>query len=235
MYLSKFAVNTARRQARFLLGSPQAMHAAVMSAFPPDAAMSGSAGSGAGAAPGRVLWRLDRDKPSCDLYVLSPWEPDFTHLVEQAGWATATWQTRDYTSLLDRLKAGQTWNFRLQANPVKQARGNGARGKRLPHVTPEQQSQWLIDRSERHGFAIEPHDDGATQLVVSSRSRSVFGRKDPHNPTAKTPVTLARAQFDGVLRVIDEGQFRDTLVQGIGRAKAYGCGLMTIVNRGNGG
>jgi len=49
MYLTRFEINKARRGAKKLLGSPQAMHAAVMSAF--AAANPGP--------DGRVLWRAD--------------------------------------------------------------------------------------------------------------------------------------------------------------------------------
>jgi CRISPR system Cascade subunit CasE len=219
MFLSRFGINTARRGARFLLGNPQAMHAAVMSSFPPDQQPAGS----------RVLWRVDREAHVANLYVLSPTEPDFTHLVEQAGWATATWDTRGYDQLLERIQTGQHWGFRLQANPVKQSNDPLTKGKRLPHVTPAQQSQWLADRAERNGFAIATSPDGTPALQVSSRTKTAFGRNDRHHPGSKAKVTLVRAQFDGILQVTDQESFRAALTNGIGRAKAYGCGLMTIV------
>ena len=219
MFLSRFGINPARRGARFLLGNPQAMHAAVMSAFPPNQP----------GPDGRVLWRVDRDGHAATLYIVSPAEPDLTHLVEQAGWATATWDTRDYAQLLGRIQPDQRWAFRLQANPVKQSMDPLTKGKRLPHVTPAQQGQWLADRAERNGFAIETAEDGSPQLQVSARTKSAFGRNDPHHPESKATVTLVRAQFDGILRVTDRNLFQTALTAGIGRAKAYGCGLMTII------
>ncbi|WP_125613119.1 type I-E CRISPR-associated protein Cas6/Cse3/CasE [Specibacter cremeus] len=222
MYLSRFGVNPARRGARHLLGNPQAMHAAVLAGFPPETDRDA----------GRVLWRVDRDAHVANLYVLSPREPDFTHLVEQAGWATATWDTKDYRPLLDRLDVGQRWAFRLHANPVKQSADPAMKGKRLPHVTPAQQTQWLVDRAARNGFDLVADDAGEPMVEVSSRTRVAFGRKDPHHPGNKKPVTLARAQFDGVLSIADVDAFKSALTRGIGRGKAYGCGLMTIVKAG---
>lgn len=219
MYLSRFGINTARRGARSLLANPQAMHAAVISSFPADTQPPN----------GRVLWRVDREAHMANLYVLSRKEPDFTHLVEQAGWATTTWDTRSYGRLLEQVQTGQLWGFRLHANPVKQSRDPSTRGKRLPHITPAQQGQWLADRAERNGFIIATSSDGTPALHVTSRTKTAFERRDPHHPGSKAPVTLVRAQFDGVLQVIDRERFQTALTNGIGRAKAYGCGLMTIV------
>ncbi|WFR83728.1 type I-E CRISPR-associated protein Cas6/Cse3/CasE [Arthrobacter sp. Y-9] len=221
MFLTKFEINTARRGARFLLGNPQAMHAAVLSSFPPPPL---------GQENPRVLWRVDRAEHRVSLYVVSPAEPDMSALNEQAGWATNTWATREYEPLLRRLEEGQLWSFRLHANPTKQSMDPATKGKRFAHVTPKQQMQWLLDRAERRGFHVEMSGDAGPVLEVSSRTKDSFGRRDPNQEGRESAVTLVRVQFDGLLRVTDVGRFRETLVQGVGRGKAYGCGLMTIAS-----
>lgn len=211
MYLTRFPVNRARRGAQKLLGSPQAMHAAVLSGFPPSAPSS----------EGRVLWRIDRDGPATLLYVLSPARPDLTHLVEQAGWPMSDvepWQTRSYDGLLDRLAKGQQWAFRLRANPVKMAKDIG---KRVGHVTVAQQVEWLLSRCEAHGFVV-PNGETGPGVRVTERGTTSFGRSGAR-------VTLSTAQYDGVLEIQDVPAMRSALVNGIGRAKGYGCGLLTIV------
>lgn len=211
MYLTRFPINRARRGAHKLLGSPQAMHAAVLCSFPPQSP----------APDGRVLWRVDRNGPGMVLYVLSPDRPDLTHLVEQAGWPVSDvepWQTRSYEGLLDRLQNGQRWAFRLRANPVKAAKDIG---KRVAHVTVAQQVQWLLDRTEVNGFAI-PEGSTGTAVTVTERGVVSFAR-------AGGQVTLATAQFDGALDITDVAAFRSALVNGLGRAKGYGCGLLTVV------
>ena len=70
MHLSRIQINPARRGGRRLLGSPQAMHAAVLASFP----------DGEGDR-GRVLWRVDRDEHRVWLYVVSRPVPDFGHIV----------------------------------------------------------------------------------------------------------------------------------------------------------
>lgn len=213
MFLSRFTINPARRGARKLLGSPHAMHAAVLCAFPPPEESV--------AAPSRVLWRVDTAGHSAQLLVLSPESPDFTHLVEQAGWPTADrepWQVRVYDGLLDRIATDQTWAFRLRANPTKT---DPRTHQRFAHVTAGQQRDWLLRRAEAHGFEIRTHD-GEPSVVVADRERRVFQRGD-------TSVTLVTVRYDGLLKVLDAELFRTTLVAGIGPAKGYGCGLLTVV------
>lgn len=215
MHLTRFAINPARRQARFLLGSPQAMHAAVMASFPPVETATADGG--------RVLWRVDQDDHATWLYVLSPTPPQMTHLAEQAGWSdSATWQTRDYHPLLSRLEAGQHWAFRLHANPVHQiTRESDGKKIKVGHVTASQQQQWLLDRSESLGFEVLTSEAGDPSLTLSRRQKTTFRRGSGR-------VTLSTAQFDGLLAVRDVEAVRHTLVHGIGRAKGYGCGLLTL-------
>lgn len=216
MLLTRMALNPARRCFRELVASPHRMHAAVLAAFPPDVPTSESSG--------RVLWRVDRGAgQQADLYLASPDEPDLTHLAEQAGWPTRpTWETRDYAPLLARLAAGQRWAFRLTANPVRRARPSVDSKRRLSaHVTAGQQRDWLLVRAAGHGFAVPAGRAGAPDVVVRER-RIVQFRRD------EATVTLALASYEGVLEVTDPERFRSALVQGIGRAKGYGCGLLTL-------
>lgn len=221
-HFSRFLVNPQRRAARKLLASPQAMHAAVLASFPPDLA-----------GEGRVLWRLDSQQPEHRLYVLSPEAPDFTHLIEQAGWATRTWDTTDYTPMLDRVAIGQEWGFRLRANPVKSMHQPGRRGKTVPHVTVKQQIKWLAEKAQRNGFEIRSSataDTGDQQLLdvqVTHRADVAFNKTDGTG-TDRRRVTLRQAQFDGILRVTDAQRLREAMTNGIGRGKAYGCGLLTL-------
>ncbi len=216
MYLSRFEINTARRGAKNMLVSPQRLHAAVLAAFP---------GRSAGTSDeGRVLWRLDESATGTKLYVVSPRRPDLTHLVEQCGWPTTqTWDTRDYTPLLDRLAAGQRWAFRLTANPVVNRRrsADAGRSQRYGHVTVNQQNDWLLDRATKNGFKIAEGTGGEPDLAVHRRHTWKFAREGRQ-------VTLATAVFEGVLEVADPAALRHALTHGIGPAKGYGCGLLTL-------
>ncbi|MDN3357338.1 type I-E CRISPR-associated protein Cas6/Cse3/CasE [Actinomadura sp. DC4] len=225
MYLTRFRVNTQRVPARRLLSSPQMLHAAVLSSFaePPTQNADGP----------RVLWRLDRNSNAeTHLFIVSPDKPDLTHLVEQAGWpTTGGWQTLEYAPFLSRLTKGDRWAFRLTANPVHSIRRTDKEPTKVTaHVTPRHQMQWLLDRQEKAGFTIaeKPQERRLTEgdvheLIVHDRRQIAFKKKGNTRP-----VSLATATFDGRLEITDPDTFRRTLTSGIGRAKAYGCGLMTL-------
>lgn len=223
-WFSRVMLNPQRRGAQKLMGNPQAMHAAVMAAFAP-----GTLGNSA--APGRVLWRLDSHHPEHTLYVVSPEEPDLQHVVEQAGWATSPADMTDYSRFLGQLRRGQEWRFRLRANPVRSVKQEGGgRGKVLPHVTPAQQREWLKERSERLGFALASasEEPGAEVLdvAVTDRGDRRFRRQSESGKVST--VTLRQAQFDGTLTVTDVESLQGALINGIGRGKGYGCGLLTL-------
>lgn len=198
------------------LASPQKLHAAVESSFPSNVGQGG-----------RNLWRIDRLGNALYLLVLSSAKPDFTHIVEQFGWpgAEQTWETKDYSPLIAQIKAGQKWRFRLRANPVhsvKQTSSSGdekppKRGKVYAHVTVQQQEQWLLERGPNYGFRLQPGSFGVMQQEIKRFQRQ------------RNPVTLGITTFEGILEVEDAALFSRTLVNGIGRAKAYGCGLLTVV------
>lgn len=224
MFISRIALNKARYGARQLISSPYKLHAAVECAFPPNAVRNND--------EGRILWRLDTSVADNGvwLYVVSPEKPDFMHIVEQAGWPMhAEWETKNYEPLLERIAKGQRWHFKLRANPVRKAkedrgrrrRNGGIVGKVQGHVTVDQQLQWLIDRSASYGFAILCDQNDRPDVVVRERHKENFKRAD-------ATVTLVTVVFEGCLEVTDAELFCKTLCQGIGRAKGFGCGLLTI-------
>lgn len=233
MFLTRFRFNTARQGARLLLGAPRRLHGAVNMSFPqgPPAAPGGGGGP-------RVLWRVDRNSPTETLlYLVSPTRPDLTHLVEQAGWPasnTPGWDTYDYGSFLNNLAEGDVWAFRLTANPVHSIRRKeGEPTKRTAHITPRHQMSWLLQRQQEAGFAIVekpaerrllPAGD-EYHLLVRDR-RDLRFHKEEHG--RRHTVSLTAVTFEGHLRVTDPAMLRRTLTSGLGKGKAYGCGLMTL-------
>ncbi|MFI1700600.1 type I-E CRISPR-associated protein Cas6/Cse3/CasE [Streptomyces bobili] len=251
MFLSRFRVNTARPGARRLLSSPQAMHAAVMSSFPGLLPSDTPSPDGP-----RVLWRLDHQaRAEVLLFIVSPDRPDLTHLVEQAGWPAVAspqepgWQTRPYGPLLDRLTAGDRWAFRLTANPVHTIRRTDSEPRKITaHLTPVHQMGWLLQRQDTCGFRIlekpgdrrllpggttgqgkHEHHGDRYELSVGQQHNLAFDKSRSEGSSRRgKQVTLVTVTFDGRLEVTDPDALRRTLSHGIGRAKAYGCGLITL-------
>ncbi|MFJ9551061.1 type I-E CRISPR-associated protein Cas6/Cse3/CasE [Streptomyces erythrochromogenes] len=242
-FLSRIRINPLRAESRRLLASPRAMHAAVQGGLPglPEQA--------------RTLWRLDSDNPHRPhLFVLTTDKPDWTHLVEQAGWPGAEgehYAVRDYTPLLQQLAPGRTFAFRLTANPVQnttrpdkptarqQTRidaGGRRRGFRLGHRTSAAQLNWFLSRTARWGFDVptaphldetrNSHGEPPHDVRITTRQHRSFD-KGP-GTTKEAQVVMNSVTFEGRLRITDPALLTEHLLGGIGPSKAYGCGLLTL-------
>lgn len=112
-------------------------------------------------------------------------------------------ETRSYDPLLQRVEPGSSWQFRLTANPTKCCKDPKA-----------------------------PAERGTVAAHCSTKYQKqwLLDRAAKHGIR---PVTLLAVTYEGVLQVTDPEQFRALLCQGMGRGKAYGLGLMTVMRGGN--
>ncbi len=202
MYLSRIILDTALRETMKALVSPNIFHGAIESSF--DGARA------------RRLWRIDNLSGKKYIYIVSEAVPDLRHFAEQFG-CPGGYETRDYSPLLDRITDGGRWQFRLTANPVV----SKMQGKIMAHITPEHQKNWLTSRSEKHGFLLKE----AEFQTVQSKWYDFYKR----DGKGGSRVRMLSVTFEGTLTVTDADQFRGTLCGGIGREKAYGQGLLTII------
>ena len=210
MYLSRVELDPTRRSTMAALAAPQKLHGAVESAFAGERR--------------RRLWRLDRLGERLYLLLLSEDAPELSGVVEQFGTGAAA-ETRSYDPLLQRVEPGSCWQFRLTANPTRTRKDPAdplARGALKPCYLEAEQEQWLLEQAGKHGFALT---EGAFQVT---RKQTCHFRKN-----GKRPVTLLAVTYEGILQVTDPEAFREMLCQGIGRGKAYGLGLMTILHGGS--
>ena len=210
MYLSRAELDPTRRSTMIALTSPQKFHGAVENSFSGERR--------------RRLWRLDQLGEKLYLLLLSEERPDLTALCAQFG-TGAPPETRPYDPLLERVTAGSCWQFRLTANPTRSKKDSAdhtARGTLKPCYLEVEQEEWLWAQAAKHGFALT---EGAFQVT---RKQTCHFRKN-----GKRPVTLLAVTYEGILQVTDPEAFREMLCQGIGRGKAYGLGLMTILHGGS--
>lgn len=121
---------------------------------------------------------------------------------------------------------GQRLRFRLRANPIKTIKDSSKgtiekKGKtftrtvRVPLLHEDQQQAWL--ERKFHGFAQ------LESLIVQPEPVMYF-RKPKEGRCGKIQTVL----FDGVMRVTEPAVFESQILQGIGPAKAFGCGLLTV-------
>ena len=160
-------------------------------------------------------------------YVLSEREP-----VPIAGLLEA--QCKPFFPVLE---PGERLAFRLRANPTVAKSVSGKRGQRADVLMAakypfeaggQRKSQacveamdaaareWLTERAESWGFRLPMSPEvGAYRQHALSKDK---GR----------PIRFSSVDYEGLLEVTDSGRLIETLAQGVGRAKAFGCGLMLL-------
>jgi CRISPR system Cascade subunit CasE len=185
-----------------------------------------------------ALWRMDTLRGEDIILILSKRQPDFTNVTEQLASISA--ETVDYDRYLESIKDGTLYRFRLAANPVFRSTtkfNKNGKGKLLAiagvnkrderdinsGIGGRSQTEWLMERAERNGLELAV--DGFT--VVKSEWLDFYKDNKKHH------VRIKKTVYEGVLRVTDTALFRNALTDGIGREKAYGCGLLTVMKYGN--
>ena len=106
-----------------------------------------------------------------------------------------------------------TYRFEIVVNPVR--RNNQTR-KIVPVRGRAAIARWFMDKAPAWGFA-EPELSLQVAEITVDRFK------------AKEAVTLGKARLTGMLHVTDRQRFVQSVCQGIGRGRAFGCGLLQIV------
>lgn len=137
----------------------------------------------------------------------------------KAIWHRDMCRNQKYDVLLDRIKNGSKWQFRLKANPVVYKKiAQSKRGKPVAHITTAYQEEWLEKQAAKHGFVLEED-----QWLVTESKWYRFRKGD-----SRQYVRILAVTYEGILTVTDAECFQLSLMQGIGRGKAYGLGMLTV-------
>jgi len=245
-FLTRLLPNLRSRRVRTSLANPYELHRDVMSAFP-------DAGPNiAGRSHYNVLHRLDvlptatAFSPRLALLIQSSVEPQWTQLPrDESGqpWISSDPQIKPFDPDPNWFRHDQLLRFRVRANPTKRLRKGSVDpkgkpieaewiGKRVEIHDHDAQKQWLSRKSGSHGFRlVEVEASPQRELQVFDLLDRPEGKTIAHKSRNELPsmvITHAAVTFDGVLRVADSEAFCAALLKGIGPAKAFGFGLLSI-------
>ena len=182
----------------------------------------------------RLIWTLFASDPTAerdflyrqtdaDRYLIVSRRPPSPH---HELWLS---ETKPYAP---RFAPGDIVGFRLRANPSRSLRSaDGARGRRVDatlrlkpgiddvgvagDLRRRAALAWLLARSSALGVCFDVEACWVAALDGVSISRD-----------DRLPIRFTAAEFEGVLQVTDPGSLIRAMVLGVGRAKAYGCGLL---------
>ncbi|MBD3949623.1 type I-E CRISPR-associated protein Cas6/Cse3/CasE [Tuanshanicoccus lijuaniae] len=166
----------------------------------------------------RKLWRIDNLHGKNYLLVLSSTEPDLKKL-EQYG-VSGSAESKDYALFINQLYNGLAGDFRVVLNPVVSKKAESlTRGRVMPYLSNEQQIKFLEDRSEKNGFKLNYVKIVKRELV-------------PFKKHQQKTINLSKVTYEGNLTITDIDKFKNVLLNGFGKKKAYGFGLLTIIPEG---
>jgi CRISPR system Cascade subunit CasE len=183
--------------------------------------------------PRDFLFRRLDSEATTRFYVVSSRRPENV----SAAWRV---ESREYAP---KLMLGERLRFDLRANPVVTHAHDGkkkrhdvvmqskkallnARGlanweqwqsedkPQLCELVRESCTRWLRDRGERIGFSLNEEN-----LAVDGYAQH-HGKHDQ--------IRFSTVDFSGELTVIDPNRVAKALIEGIGHAKAFGCGLLLV-------
>ena len=190
----------------------------------------------------QALWRLFADKPEAERDFLFRKDDMFQGLryfvvsQRQPSDLDGLWQieSKPYTPTIQQ---GQSLAFSLRANPIVKRKGEDGKSRRhdvvmdakhrhrqakpdvpvnMPELVQAEGFQWLERRAERYGFSVNK-----ASVCVESYDQHKSAKKDKR-------ISYSTLDMTGVVTVESPILFAQALMDGIGPAKAFGCGLMLV-------
>lgn len=210
MYISRVEVNINNRKKMRELTHLGAYHNWVESSFPDEFKENVRT---------RKLWRIDQINDKVYLLIVSKYPPNID-LLENYGVKHSA-EIKNYERFLKTLRKGMRARFRVKLNTVvskkSKSKGLNIRGRVQPVKSSEQYS-FILDRAETNGFKLN-----YAEFNIVERGYGKFKHEN------QKPIDLISATYEGILTITDVEKFKKALTHGIGRKKAYGFGMMTVI------
>lgn len=202
-HLSLMRLNPGNRRCRQDMADPQGMHRSLMRMFPsaPDGSDSPRRHFG-------VLWRIE-PALSPTLLVQSSRAPEFGELPRDY----ASCQTKPIDDYLASLTTGLAISYRVVLNPVKISRRSDT--ERRTVIPSRERATWWASLTPKVGLHL--HE---TPVLT--------GLSDRYLNRSGGGFRLYSVRVDGTAEIVDPELLKAAASNGIGRAKAWGCGLLTV-------
>jgi len=234
MHLSLITLPRNHHQWEFI--RPYALHQILWKGFP---GMDRNDGTKRNGEVDRFLFRHQEAEEQHSVLVQSPVEPDWAFLDNEATGVIARVKAVDPASITP----GTRLRFLLRANPVvyrtypdgkKRHIAVGSdrdrQAERLGKLKSELPSretmlvEWLQRKGTDGGFDIVRGEHDRLLCDVGPNTDIIVRKPKGNEP----PITLTTVDFSGVITVTDGERFQESIQRGIGRGRAFGCGLLSV-------
>lgn len=157
----------------------------------------------------KILYAVDGMK----IYVQSATKPEFDNC--------SYWISRPVTICIDAMKnicrTGMAVRFKCTCNPTKKLVDGG---KRIFLSSEKERDEWIKRVMERSG----------AEVLIESQTPdfTVWGMKKDKKTDKSHEIYAKAVTYSGALKITDEEKFWEAFCNGIGREKAYGCGMLML-------
>ncbi|MFI0511180.1 type I-E CRISPR-associated protein Cas6/Cse3/CasE [Streptomyces sp. WSLK1-5] len=212
LWLTRIIPNPQNQQARRDFRNAVDLHYSVMKLFPDDIGDEARKQLG-------ILFRAETTPQGTYLLLQSRTRPNLDALPADYGSA----DSRPLTPLLDALRPGLPVRYRIDASAVRKPRKSMQQLYNLKPIvalTGAAAVEWWERQAERAGLKLT--------ATHATRMEPAAGLK----AGTKQRVNNARTRFEGNALIQDPDLLRQRIEEGIGRGKAYGCGLLSLAPAG---
>lgn len=205
--LSQLLLDPRSRRVRAEIGAPYEIHRTLLRAI--TASASSPDEEATRIAEARLLFRVEGTNDAGQVVVLVQTRilPEWAGLQEISGYFAAPPVVR---SMSLSVQEGARLAFRLRANPTVKRDG-----KRRGLYSEGEQMAWLERKGSTHGFRV---------LRVTPTCESRMQRTRRHDDM----VEHLAVRFDGELVATSPDALADAVADGIGSAKGFGFGLLSL-------
>lgn len=208
MYLSRVEIDNINRQKMKELTHAGAYHNWIEQCFPDEIFKK---------IRSRKLWRIDYLNGKPHLIVQSESKPNLSNLEKYGVQGTA--ETKDYEPFINKLSLDTEYLFRISVNPVISVKvPYESRGQVKQIIGTNYLMEFINKRSEKNGFSLN-----MDSVSIVNIERITIRKKNLN------PETFSKVDYEGILKITDLEKFKTLLVNGLGKKKAYGCGLLTVI------
>lgn len=200
MYLSRLTLNQSRLAMNWV-SNPYRVHQRLMMASDKDP---------------RLLFRIEDQQTPIRILAQTWREPDWSAAFMSFDVLSMTVECKLFDPLL---ATGAAYHFRLLANPtIKKSHLGDEQGKRIGLLKDEDQLAWLSRKLNAAG----------AQILTCRVNRNGMQRMKKNQRKDDATLTHLSALFEGILIVHDPLQMGVSIKKGIGPAKGFGFGLLSL-------
>lgn len=207
MYLSKLSLDPKHAQVQSEVANRYELHRTLTAQFP------GKKRKDIG-----LLYRIELPDQYCfqpiTLLIQTQIEPDWRNIYDR-GMLFKPPQVKVFTTNFSK---SEKFYFRLLGNPTARRKQHDGSRKRVGLYDREDQQDWILRKAQYGGFKVLSLQLADLGLIESSKKKN--------NQTFQ--IKHLAVKYEGLLQIIDPEDFKKTFVKGIGSAKAFGFGLLSL-------